>query len=174
MFRTAYHERVNGGQLVALGRGRTSARKKSGRPLRLEALENRLAPAGHIWSGAVNNLWSNAGNWSGGAPAAGEADVVLTFNNLGFNRNNTNDILNLIVTEIDFTTGGYTLSGDTITLLGNTTVNNAAGQNTIKLGLALPARVSGLLFFTDHVFNVAGGSTLDLNGQITSPAINIL
>ena len=68
----------------------------------------------HTWSGAgANGLWSTAANWSGGAPAAGEADARLVFP-AGANRlSNTNNIDNLGVTTITLSGTGYRLATDT-------------------------------------------------------------
>src|SRR5260370_29216581 len=57
---------------------RTAARGKPSYRPRLEALELRLSPATHTWTGAVNNLWSVPGNWTGGSPA-GDANADLVF-----------------------------------------------------------------------------------------------
>src|SRR5262249_8987501 len=173
MFRTWYHQWVNRNHSVAVVRGKTSTRRKSCRSLRLETLEQRLAPAAHVWGGAVNDLWSNPANWSfGGAPQPGEADVTLTFDQLVpfTHRTTMNDIPNLTITEIDFQSFGYSLSGDTITLKGDTKVlQNGGGIDSINLGLNLTN--SGFpFFFHDHVFTVGVGSALDLNGPITSPS----
>jgi len=61
---------------------RTSIRKrKSSTRLRLEALEDRLAPASAIWTDAGgDHLWSNGGNWTGGTGPGGipgVADVAV-------------------------------------------------------------------------------------------------
>ena len=45
------------------------ARPHSFRP-RLEALEDRLTPAIHTWTGAVNSNWSVPGNWTNGTPTS--------------------------------------------------------------------------------------------------------
>src|SRR5690348_8871987 len=42
---------------------------------RPEALEARLAPAVSTWSGAIDGLWSNAGNWD--VPPASNNDLVF-------------------------------------------------------------------------------------------------
>src|SRR5262245_12896576 len=44
-----------------------------------EPLEDRLAPALHIWSGAVSSLWSDARNWSQGGSPYGDPDALLGF-----------------------------------------------------------------------------------------------
>src|SRR5438046_3008316 len=60
-------------------------------PLRLEALEDRLAPAIHVWTGAVSGSWANNANWSGGSPA-GDNSADLVFPSNGANFSTTNDI----------------------------------------------------------------------------------
>ena len=42
-----------------------------------------------IWTGAVNNLWSEAGNWTGGIPGAGD---VLQFPISASNKTMLNDL----------------------------------------------------------------------------------
>jgi hypothetical protein len=60
-----------------LNRPSKSARRSSGstscptfchRP-RVEALEDRLAPAVHTWTGAVSGSWLDDANWTGNSPA---------------------------------------------------------------------------------------------------------
>jgi hypothetical protein len=47
----------------------------------VEYLEPRLAPANHVWTGAAgDHAWSNAGNWTGGTPGAGDVAVFDTSN----------------------------------------------------------------------------------------------
>src|SRR4051794_17290162 len=82
---------------------------------RLEELEQRLAPATHTWTGTAGTLWPNANNWTGGAPAPGEADVILHVSG-GINPSNTNDIAGLTVRSILFSANGFSLSGNDITL----------------------------------------------------------
>src|SRR5712671_216308 len=67
----------------------------------------------HIWSGAEDGLWSNAGNWSeGGAPVANEAvPVALVFPADALRLQATNDISNLLVDFISFFGDNYTLAG---------------------------------------------------------------
>jgi autotransporter-associated beta strand protein len=171
MFRTRYRNWVNRINLLGLGWTSTSARRKLCRPPRLEALEDRWAPATHIWSGAGSSaLWSNPQNWSsGGVPIPGEANPILQFPAFASHPTNTNDIVGLNILQLGFTGTGYNLGGNAIALTGDTTVFQSFGANRIGLGLNLLP--SGLFAF--HRFEVVGG-TLDLAGQITSPAINTL
>jgi len=46
---------------------------------RLELLEDRLAPAAHVWSGAFSSLWSDVRNWSIGGSPYGDNNAVLVF-----------------------------------------------------------------------------------------------
>src|SRR5215217_7786516 len=49
----------------------------------------------HIWSGAVNSSWSQAGNWSsGGAPQVGEQSITLVFPPGAIRTGATNSIVN--------------------------------------------------------------------------------
>jgi autotransporter-associated beta strand protein len=145
-------------------------RRKSCRHLQLEALEQRLAPATHTWTGAVSNLWSNPGNWKGGAPTPGETNLQLYFpppaDGLLGNSSNTNDIFGLTVQEIDFGYGGYTLAGKAIALLGSGIFwagIQGGGTSTTDI-ISLDLNLLGdQKFFTDW--------TLDVQGVISVPTV---
>src|SRR4051812_3705081 len=48
------------------------------RQLRLESLEDRLAPATFTWTGAGSDaLWTNAANWGGTAPSGSATDDLV-------------------------------------------------------------------------------------------------
>ncbi len=61
-------------------RPQTPARTRSTGRVRphLELLEDRLAPASKIWTGASNANWNVAGNWIGGVPGASDIAVFDT------------------------------------------------------------------------------------------------
>src|SRR5262245_6597926 len=87
-------------------RSRKGRRSSTYRP-RLELLESRLAPAVHTWTGGggANNHWSDADNWSGGVPTAGESNVSLIFSaglSDGPLTETNNDITGLNVGAIQF------------------------------------------------------------------------
>src|SRR6266851_2674095 len=98
-------------------RGRLAAGASLHRPLRIEALEYRLAPATHTWTGAADTLWSNNANLMEGAPTSAEMNIVLVFPAVsGPSTSSANDISGLTVQSITFTGSGYTISGSAITL----------------------------------------------------------
>jgi autotransporter-associated beta strand protein len=149
--------------------------KKLRRP-QLEILEDRLAPANHIWSGfGATDLWSDINNWQGkSAPTPGESNVTLEFSNLLVQPNSTNNLTNLSVTSITFYGSGYVLRGAPITFAGDTTVTDkAAGTNVIAFRLLQEPVSFGDFSFFDHVFDVAAGATLQITGKITgAPVLN--
>ena len=72
------------------------SKRRSSFRLQPEALEDRLAPANAVWTGAMSNLWSAGGNWSGGTGTGGipGANDVAVFDNTqvgGSNANSTID-----------------------------------------------------------------------------------
>jgi autotransporter-associated beta strand protein len=93
----------------------------------------------HTWTGGTSSLWSNAGNWTGGAPTAVETSVVLTFPPGASNKTNTNDIPGLAVDTLNIDDGGYSISGDAISLkLALGTANTfTSGLSDVMLDIAL-------------------------------------
>src|SRR5262249_59586194 len=122
MFRTWYRQWIDRMNLARSGRTSTPTGRKPRQPPRLELLEDRLAPAAHQWIGSVSNLWSNPGNWFGGAPAPNETNLVLVFGIGASNPSNFNDISGLSPQQIIFQSGGFTLKSPSVPLPGNTTV----------------------------------------------------
>jgi autotransporter-associated beta strand protein len=97
---------------------RPDVRFQARRRLQLEALEERMAPATHTWTGAASNLWSNNANWTGGSPA-GDASADLVFPGTAANLTNMNDLTGLTIQSISFSGmigADNTISGNGITL----------------------------------------------------------
>ena len=67
--------------------------------------------ATHTWTGASGDgKWSTAGNWSGGAPVAGEAaPVILQFPVAGA-KFATNDLANLTLDRIQISGDNYRIA----------------------------------------------------------------
>lgn len=75
-------------------------------------LVQSASAASHIWSGAVNGLWSNAGNWSsGGVPVIGEANIALSFPGGATRTVMTNDIGALNLMSMNFSGSNYVVRG---------------------------------------------------------------
>lgn len=110
------------------------------------------------WTGAVNDLWSVGGNWSGGVPPAdGDALVFPAFVP---NRTNVNDLAGLDLQSLSFGGGEgfpYNVSGNPITLSGGIT---AEGTVTWSVPTTLAASQT---FEDDYEFTFAG--PIDLNGH---------
>src|SRR4051794_18119371 len=88
-------------------RSRRKAAKPSFLRPRLEALEDRLAPAVQEWTGqGANNLWTTNANWTNGSPAtdaSGDIDLVFHTNLTNAAQLITqNDIANLVIDSITF------------------------------------------------------------------------
>jgi autotransporter-associated beta strand protein len=98
----------------------------------------------HTWTGAVNQSWSVAGNWTGGAPTSGElGGTVVSF---PAGSTSTMDVRGLVVDQINFTGSGSTIGGSTPLGIDGaqfiTDVNDANGGNTIAVGLTLTGATS--------------------------------
>ena len=73
-----------------------------------------LGAADKLWTGAISNLWSVSGNWSGAvAPADGDA---LTFPLGSANMSTVNDLANLDLASLTFEGPSYQVGGNALTL----------------------------------------------------------
>mgnify|MGYP005837221185 CR=1 FL=1 len=139
------------------------------RRLNVERLEDRVAPATIVWTGAgSNSLWSTPQNWDlGRAPQAGD-DIV--FSNLAPTSSRT-PVYNLTgsptFNSITIAASGYTISAatstPTITLGGPITVGVNLGTITLSSNLQLTPPTSTL----QQTITVNSGSTLVLSGQLS-------
>jgi autotransporter-associated beta strand protein len=87
----------------------------------LISLSRVAMAATHTWTGAAGDgKWSTAGNWSGGAPLAGEATPVVLMFPAADTRRATNDIANLTLDQIQISGDNYIIAatgaGATVTL----------------------------------------------------------
>src|SRR3954469_22255634 len=102
--------------------GRGDAPRRSFRPA-VEALEDRVVPTAHHWTGAVNDKWSEQGNWGSGGTPLGDLDATIVFNsNEAVRKASTNDAGNFSARGIEFHGAGFTLS-------------NSVANTTIKVGI---------------------------------------
>src|SRR5216683_3074700 len=146
--------------------GRSTRTGKSPRRLQLEILEDRLIPAVHTWTGGTNNLWSNGGNWTRGAPLAGESNLQLRFPSGTQHLANLNDIQNLSVQEIVFSGTGYVLDGVPLVALGDgATITDIATNTTLTLAGVISG-ASGITILGNNLTKTGGGK-LVLSNQNT-------
>ncbi len=119
----------------------------------------------HVWTGAANDRFSDAGNWIGGSPA-GDAEAELVFPAGPERVVLTNDITGLTVRTISFSGVAYAIGGSPITLTGGAEVfDTTSGPNAIACDVHL---AGGATFLSDHwtnySFNTPSG--LEFSGVI--------
>jgi autotransporter-associated beta strand protein len=166
---------------TALRSSRPSARHKARRRLLLEALESRLLPSTHIWTGAgKDGNWATAANWQGGTPNGGKdadgkyADLVFGALAPASQRTTDNTLLgSLIFNSITIATGasGYSISGNAFTL-GSSTSSGASGYITVGVGSinntisVQPGITLGNAPTSDQIFNIDTGASLTISSPL--------
>ncbi|MDW8244825.1 MAG: autotransporter-associated beta strand repeat-containing protein, partial [Thermogemmata sp.] len=156
-------------QLFRQRRGGVSRPQGWQRRLHVEALEDRVAPATIVWTGAgPNSLWSTPQNWNlGRAPQAGDDIVFSSLAPLA----NRSPVYNLTgapaFNSITIAANGYTISSTistpTISLSGPITVGANLGTITISSNLQLVPPTSTL----QQTITVNSGSYLLISGQLS-------
>lgn len=115
-----------------------------------------------IWTGAVDNLWSNPGNWGGRLPVA---EDTLIFPAGAQHLTNINDLpVNTTFSSIVLNGGNYDLGGNQIGLRNGISGNGA--NNTIDLPLQLlgTQAINGTGLVVNGPINL-GTSSLTASGQ---------
>jgi acetyl esterase/lipase len=128
------------------------------------------------WSGAVDNKWATAGNWSpAGVPATGD---TLIFPFEATVRNTDNDLPSTVILASASLVGAYRVTGNTVRISSNT---NGGGQVTFTApiqaegDLTLSAESIVQLNPNGHVVSVQGGIIDQLigNGELHTGYSNI-
>ncbi|HEY9508720.1 MAG TPA: hypothetical protein VIV82_02540 [Verrucomicrobiae bacterium] len=117
---------------------------------------NPLHAVDRIWSGAGgNDNWSTAANWSGTAPVNNDN---LIFSG-ALRGNNTNDLTGLSARWLTFSSDGFTLSGNLLTLnpSGSGMITNLSGTNTLALDLNIVPVNKNWFVAADSELRLAGG-----------------
>src|SRR5438045_9164954 len=76
--------------------------------LELQSLEDRTAPATHVWQGASGGSWSFASNWTNGVPTTGESGGTIA--QFDGNIVSTDNSPALVLNELPYTAGTHTLA----------------------------------------------------------------
>lgn len=117
-----------------------------------------------VWTGhGGDNLWSDAANWSGAIPVAGN---ILDFGPGALQKMTVNDLApRTLFNAIRFEESGYTLTGNAIRLSGGIQTTNAmAGTDSITLNIALTA---------NQTVSVGPSSVLQLQGVLSGASFGL-
>jgi hypothetical protein len=119
------------------------------------------------WTGAINNLWSNPGNWAGGVPVAGDR---IAFPVSASNTTNTNDLApSTVFFDITFLGSNYIVNGNTIGLSDGIPANNGT-NNRINADLLLTQNQSLQGSFCCSGLTLAGNIAIGANAITISGA----
>lgn len=117
------------------------------------------------WTGlGGDNLWTNASNWTGAAPATG---TTLIFSTGAPQKSNVNDFpANTLFTSLVFQDAGYVLTGNAIKLAkGVAASESGVGSDAIALNVNLTA---------NQTWTIDGvGETLTVTGVISGKGFGI-
>src|SRR5271168_5128315 len=118
-----------------------------------------LHAANRTWTGGgADANWATANNWGGTAPTNSDNAIF----NGTIQPANVNNIANLSLGWIAFNNGGFSLSGNLLTLNGTAVqFTNTAGINIISLPIVISAANS-------QAWYVASGSELRIAGPFTN------
>lgn len=149
---------------ITSGRKNQVVRAAAGAAVRpIESLEGRLLFAVFTWDGGGNNNnWTTPQNWVGDVAPLGDGTDQLLFGSTGASRQtNTNDYpAGTVFKDIDFSSGGWTIDGNAVTVDDDIDSLATSGTNTVNLEVTF---VTSELTFSSLV---SGGSTLIVNGPI--------
>ena len=107
------------------------------------------------WNGGgSDDNWTSANNWGGVAPRSGDS-LIFGGTTRPSNANNISAALLTLVPSLTFDDGGFSLSGNNLTI--SRTITNVVGNNTLNNGVSLSSSV--------EIRATAG--TLTLGGNLT-------
>jgi autotransporter-associated beta strand protein len=156
-------------------RSNADRRQRSSFKPQMECLEDRTVPALHIWTGAVSSSWLTSANWIGGTPFGDPSPNVL------FPAGPVRHVVHLDtpaaqpIASLEFDASGYQVLGaPPLVFRGVTsiTTKNGSGTNILAVTIDQEPIVTAAPL---HLYNVAVGGTLDVEGKITGTSpFNIL
>jgi len=155
-------------------RPRAKAKARPGGPFfrpNFEHLEDRIAPATYLWTGAgPNAFWNDASNWTLNGAAAvpvtnGTADLLFPGGAAQITTSNNNFAAASSFHSLTIDAANYTLNGNSITLgAGGLTVNSAAGSGSDNVNLPI------VLGASTAITDTYAGVSLQLNAVDTGSA----
>ncbi len=119
---------------------------------------------GDVWTGASDNTWENAGNWTGGNPGGPYANPTdpVVFNNLSTANLNTTLSNPIVANSVSVLnpSAAVSIGGSGSLEIGNGGINmqSASQDLTISVPLTVPDSAN---------WNVAAGRNLNINGGAT-------
>ena len=118
----------------------------------------RVVPSTRTWTGGgANANWSTVANWNGAAPVNGDKLLFTGSTQLA----NNNDISGLTVPWMTFSSGGFSISGNAVTVSGS--ITNSTGNNAFNGGVTLGGALG--------IQSDAG--TLTLGGSVSGGSQNL-
>ena len=136
-------------------------------------IASALAPYTCTWTGATNNNFNTAGNWSGcnsAAPQPSDGDnLVFDNTSIGASKTLTNDITNLSLGSVTFqgtnsSFFNFTITGNAITVNSGVTMSSNS-QATLDLDVTLGG---------DQTFNITTASSLIIGDSSGTPTAHTL
>jgi autotransporter-associated beta strand protein len=130
------------------------------------------APGTETWTGATDNNWNQAGNWTGSnlPPLPGD---TLIFGTSAVTSPNNDYTAGTSFGAITFSTGAnaFTLGGNSVALTGALTDNTGNNNNVETINLAIAGTgTSSLVFGSD----VSGGNSIKLGATDTFGSVSVL
>lgn len=130
------------------------------RKFSFESLEERSLLSVCHWTGAADNTWSNPQNWDN-APQAGD-DLVFQGTGIA----TQNDLPDKTTFDsITFASSGFTLTGNSVWVSGNITVDSGVASATISLNVALGGAAT--VDVTDASSSLTVPAVLSAGGSLT-------
>ncbi|MGA2797661.1 MAG: DUF4465 domain-containing protein, partial [Thermoguttaceae bacterium] len=130
-------------------------------------MDNLATGPKHSWTGAANNKWSNAANWSSGEKPGSGQNIILNNNaNTNIDLDGNQYVANITIDGAS--AGAFTLNNNTLKLDAGGSVkvtNTVTTSQTLNCNLAL----AGNGFLVND--SVAPGQSLNIAGDIKSDAL---
>jgi autotransporter-associated beta strand protein len=134
--------------------------------LQPEALEDRLAPANAVWTGAMSNLWSVGGNWNGGTGPGGTpgANDVAVFNTTGGGTNASSTI------DTSFVIQGIQILNYTGTITNTASLTLTANTGYVQSDAASTFTNTGASIADASNWASSAGTFTDTSGTVSFTA----